>query len=126
MIYPYLLENKPLYGPYTSYGEAVKAVREMSREEAEAYVKSFWPHAFIYEHGPEWTVLPIDWRDRERLKTESPNIVIPTSLSMTIFCSVKKIPATPEELLYFEDYIWRLAAATVVEQSRTKELAAKI
>lgn len=119
MIYPYLLQNRSGYGRYASYREALNSLRDGQRQEHEEFVKSFWPHAFIYEHGPEWTVLPLDWRDRERLKEEGYKGKIPKVLSLTIFRDARKQPERREE---FENEIWRLAAATVIEYQRTDEL----
>jgi hypothetical protein len=119
MIYPYLTRSIPLYGPYASYKEARDAIRKMSDAECESLVKYFWPHAFLYGHGPECTILPMDWRDTERLKIEAPEIKIPARLSMTVFIG---LDWSRERQLRQENYLWRLAAFTVIEQARTKEL----
>lgn len=119
MIYPYLTQPKNRYEAYASYKEASGANKTRSREEDEAYVRYFWPHAFIYEHGPEWTILPMDWRDRERLKVEAPEINIPATLSRTIFALAYKNPELRPQV---EGRLWKLAAATVIEYARTEEL----
>lgn len=130
MTYPYLLNRPALYSPYASYETALEAIRTNSREDNEAYVKLHWPHAFVYEHGRDWTVLPFDWRVRNRIQQETPELLslisIPAYLSFT-----RKIPR--EEGLGYYDYspeyrskaeagMWKLAAATWTEYMRTSEL----
>lgn len=133
--YPYLLVEHPLYGKFPDYKTASDAIRAATQEEAEAYVHEVWPHAYLYEHGPEYTIVPMSWRDIDRLRKEGFDIpgnlcmtrVWPTSSYRTSFePTTRKYTQTPiaEELQAPRVlYMWRLAAATMIEKSRTKELA---
>jgi hypothetical protein len=123
MSYPYLFRQRALYESFASHKEAVEAIRKASRAEVEQFVKKIWPHAFLYEHGDEWTILPLDWRDRQRIKEDHPGFVIPAHLSMTMrFRKCREFDA--EQRAKAEEKMWRLAAFTVIEHDRTKELEA--
>ena len=134
---PYLKMTRPLYGPYSSREEAVAALETMTTEELQSFVvKNFWPRARIYQHGPEWTVTPMAWQDRNQVKyydkEDGTHIAdhIPNALSMTVcwgylpWDKVKSEYIYPEGELERREYkMWNLAAHTVLEQSRTKEFA---
>lgn len=132
MIYPYLLIKHPLYGDFPDYQTAIKWVRTASGEECELYVKKVWVHAYIYEHGREYTVVSMGWRDYKRIKEENPELDVPNSLSMTQMWSTYnskwdsekniQVPLDIEEQIRRDTHMWRIAAATMIERDRTKEL----
>lgn len=73
-IYPYLLTEKSPYAWFPSYKEAVKDHHKKTKEECEKYVRYFWAQAFIYEHGPDWTVIPMEWRTRNIVSHDLPSL----------------------------------------------------
>ena len=88
--------------------------KDMTGEEAQAYVQKRWPSAYMHIHGPECTIIPVPYEERNKLKErglpwQPPDV--PFMLGRVL------IPYkwTREQQKPREDYLWRLAAATCYE-----------
>lgn len=130
-LYPYLLVKHPPYGQFPDYKSATEWMRSASQPEHEAYVRAVWPHAYLYEHGYDYSVLSMGWRDFKWVQENHPELGVPNSLCMTISWKTynsrwdselkKVVPIDPIEQDRREKYMWKLAVATMMERSRTKE-----